>query len=110
MGSLLVGDRGDTCLGRDYAQLAKFSSRLVMDRFMESSDPRGESGRLSTDGETLWLLRNGRKMDSSISRWIRVTAELRVSGRGGVVMLMYRRRTSRASLDRLISWRAPGKM
>jgi hypothetical protein len=39
MGRLLVDDCGDNCLARDHSPLTKFPSRLVMDRFMESSYP-----------------------------------------------------------------------
>jgi hypothetical protein len=39
IGRLLVDDCGDNCLARDHSPLTKFPSRLVMDRFMESSYP-----------------------------------------------------------------------
>lgn len=36
------------------------------------------------DGDVVCALRKGRKMDSSMRSWMRLTAESRVSGTGGM--------------------------
>lgn len=94
---------------RDRTLFIGCSSRLVDDRLMKSSGPiKGSEGPM--EGEVVWLLTKGRKMDSSIKSWIRFTAESNVSGTGGAGIFLYCRSASRTSLDRLISRGDPGKM
>jgi hypothetical protein len=97
-------------LARDRTFFIGFSSRLVDERVMISSGPRIGPEEASMEGEVAWLFTKGRKMDSSIKSWMRLTAESNVSGTGGAVTFEYWRRSSRTSLERLISRGDPGNI
>lgn len=84
-GRSLVDDCGEIRLVRERMRLTGFPSYDGLDKSIVSSGPKAESSWASMDGEVVWLFRKGRKIDSSIKSWIRFTAELSVSGVGGVV-------------------------
>lgn len=105
-----VDDWGEIRFARDRTLFIELSSRLVFDRYIMSSELNCGSDSGTIDGDVVWLLRKGRKMDSSINSWMRFTAESSVSGAGGMVTSRYARRRSRTSLERLISRGEPGKM
>lgn len=102
-----VEDWGERRRARERIFLMGFSSRLIVDRFIDSSALKdGSEGDM--EGETVWEFRKGMKIDSSIRSWIRLTAASRVSGAGGTSTFWCRSRGSRSSLDRLISRGEPG--
>ena len=65
-GRSLVDDCGEVRLGRERIGFTAYSSIDGLDKSIESSGPKGESIWASIDGEVVWLLRKGRKIDSSI--------------------------------------------
>lgn len=103
-------DCGEIRFARDRTFFIESSSRLALDRYIMSSELRRGSDSGTIGGEVEWLLRKGRKMDSSINSWMRFTAESSVSGAGGTVTSRYARSRSRTSLERLISRGDPGKI
>ena len=71
---------------RDRTLFMGCSSNVEEERLrISSGSMKGSEGII--DGDVVWLLTKGRKIDSSIRSWMRLTAESRVSGTGGAVTL-----------------------